>query len=79
MFTPLFNGHTNEARCVESPLEYHKLQFLNVSNSAHIWIPSWQTKIWKELQNQTRSKRSYPFFLMIVAKVVKKFEVQGVR
>ncbi len=79
MFTPLFNGHTNEARCVESPLENHKLQFLTVSDSAHIWIPSWQSKKWKELQNQKKESKKEFIFLVTVAKVAKKFEVQGVR
>ncbi len=36
MFYPLFNKHIGEARCVENPLEYHKLQYLNMSDSAHI-------------------------------------------
>ncbi len=26
MFYPLMNKHTGEARCVENPVEYHKLQ-----------------------------------------------------
>ncbi len=54
MFYQLLNKLTGEARCVENPLEYHKLQYLNMSDSAHIWIPSWQSKKWKELQNQKK-------------------------
>ncbi len=40
MFNPLLNEQTGEARCVGNQVEYHKLQYLKMSDSAHIWIPS---------------------------------------
>ncbi len=43
VFTPLLNENTGEAQSVESPLEYHKLQYHKMSDSTHIWIPSWQS------------------------------------
>ncbi len=52
MFNPLLNERTGEAQCVGNRIEYHKLQYLKMSDSAHIWIPSWQNKKQKELQNQ---------------------------
>ncbi len=36
MFNPSLNEHTGEAQCIENPLEYHKLQYLKMSDSAHI-------------------------------------------
>ncbi len=62
MFNLLFYKHTGEARCVENPLEYHKLQYLNISDSAHIWIPSWHNKKWKELQNQKKRGKGEIYF-----------------
>ncbi len=44
MFTPLLHENTGEMQCVKNPLEYHKLQYLKISDSAHIWIPSWWNK-----------------------------------
>ncbi len=44
MINPFFNEHTGEAWCVDNPVEYHKVQYLNMSDSAHIWIPSWRRK-----------------------------------
>lgn len=80
MFNPLINEHTGEARCVENPIEYHKLQYLNMSDSAHIWIPSWRSKKRKELQNQKKGAREEIYFPSDCCKSCKKkFEVQGVR
>ncbi len=80
MFNPLFNEHTGEARCVENPIEYHKLQYLNMSDSAHIWIPSWRSKKRIELQNQKKGAREEIYFPSDCCKSCKKkFEVQGVR
>ncbi len=42
MFYPLLNKQTGEAWCVGNEVEYHKLQYLKMSDSAHIWIPSWK-------------------------------------
>ncbi len=50
MFNPTLNEHTGEAQCVENPVEYHKIQYLNMSDFAHIWIPSWRRKKRNELQ-----------------------------
>ncbi len=52
MFYPLLNKQTGEAQCVENQVEYHKLQYLKMSDSAHILILSWQNKKWREMQNQ---------------------------
>ncbi len=79
MFSPLINQHTGEVLCVKNQLEYHKLQYLNMSDSAHIWIPLWQSKKWKELQNQKKESKKKFIFLVNVAKAVKKFEVQGMQ
>ena len=80
MFYPLLNEHTGEARCVEDPEEYHKIQYLNMSDSAHIWIPSWRGKKRNELQKQTpRKTESITFPSDFCKKCSKKFEVKGVR
>ncbi len=68
MFSPLLNKHTGEARCVENPLEYHKLQYLNMTDSAHIWIPSWQNK----KQNKKKESKKKFIFLVIIAKAAKR-------
>ncbi len=54
LFYWLLNEQTSEAQCVGNWVEYHKLQYLKISDSAHIWIPSWQNKKQKELQNEKR-------------------------
>ncbi len=60
MINPLLNRRTDEAQCVENCIEYHKLQHLEISDSAHIWIPSWRNKKQKQLQNKKRSRwRNY--------------------
>ncbi len=56
MFSPLSNEHTGEVWCAENPLEYHKLQYLNMSDSAHIWIPSWWSKNGKNCRARKRSQ-----------------------
>ncbi len=78
MFSPSFNENTGEAQCVENPLEDHKLQYLNMSDSAHIWIPSWQSKKWKELQTRKGVKQEI-YSPSDCCKSCQKFEVQGVR
>ncbi len=50
------NELTGEARCVGNQVEYHKLQYLKMSDSAHIWIPSWHNKKQAELQKQTNHR-----------------------
>ncbi len=71
MFYPSLNEQTGEVRCVQNPLEYHKLQYLKMSDSAHFWIPLWQSKKWKELQNQKRSERRNPFSYWLLQKLPK--------
>ncbi len=44
MFNQLLKEHTFEVQCVVNPLVYHKLEYLNMSNFAHIWISSWKNK-----------------------------------
>ncbi len=53
MLIPLLNKHTGEAQCVDDPVEYHKMQYLKMSDSTHIWIPSWRKKKKNEIQKQT--------------------------
>ena len=79
MFNPLLNEHTGEARCLEDPVEYHKMQYLKMSDSAHIWIPSWREKKRLEMQKQTTGKyESITFPSDFCKKCSKKFKVQGV-
>jgi len=78
MFNPLLNEQTGEARCVGNRVEYHKLQFLKMSNSAHIWIPSWRKKKREELKKQKKSKKNEIIFPSEWCKNChKKFEVEG--
>ncbi len=72
MFYPSLNQHTGEARCVGNPVEYHKLQYLNMSDSAHIWIPSWRNKKQRELEKQKKGKKC-------CKNCHKKFEVEGLK
>ncbi len=72
MFNPLLNEQTVQARCVGNQVEYHKLQYLNMSDSAHIWIPSWQNKKWTELQKKKNLKMTKLLFPVNAAKVVSK-------
>ncbi len=58
-------------RCVRNQIEYHKLQYLRMSDSAHIWIPSWQNKKQKELKNK-KFKMTKLYVPVNVAKVVSK-------
>ncbi len=44
MFNPLLNKQTGEVQCVGNRVEYYKLQYLKMSDSAQIWIPSWQNE-----------------------------------
>ena len=50
MFNPLLNEQTGETQCVDNQVEYHKLQYLKMSDSAHIWIPLWHNKKWAQKQ-----------------------------
>ena len=80
MFNPLYNEHTSEARCEENPVEYHKIQYLKMSDSAHLWTPSWREKRKIEMQKKTAGKdESITFPSDFCKKCSKKFEVQGVR
>ncbi len=72
MFNPLINKRTGEAQCVGYCIEYHKLQYLKMSDSVHIWIPSWQNKKQKELQNQNKVKVTKLLSPVNAAKVVSK-------
>ncbi len=72
MFYPSLNKHTGEAQCVENPVEYHKLQYLNMSDSAHIWTPSWQSKKQKELQNKKKGVNKEIYFPSDYCKSCKK-------
>ncbi len=72
MFPPLFKEHTGEIQCVENSLEYHELQHLNMSDSAHIWIPSWQSKKRKNCRTRKKESKKKFIFLVIIAKVAKK-------
>ncbi len=38
MFYPKLSKQTSEAWCVGNQIEYHKLQYLKMSDSAHSWI-----------------------------------------
>ncbi len=53
---PLLNDHTREVQCLENLVEYHKLQYVEMSDSAYIWIPLWQNKKQKQLQSQKQGK-----------------------
>ncbi len=76
MFYPLLNEHTGEARCVEDPEEYHKIQYLNMPDSEYIW----SGKKRNELQKQTsRKNERITFPSDFCKKCSKKFEVKGVR
>ncbi len=72
MFYPLLNKWTGEALCVGNQVEYHKLQCLKMSDSAHILISSWQNKKRKELQNK-KGKSDKITFLVNAAKVVSNY------
>ncbi len=72
MFNPLLNEQTGEARCVGNRVEYHKLQYLKMSDSAHIWIPSWRSKKRAELQKQKKGKLTKLLSPVNAAKVVLK-------
>ncbi len=78
MFNPLLNEQTGEARCVGNRVEYHKLQYLKMSDSAHIWIPSWRNKKRAELQKQNKRKNDEITIPSECCKsCVKKFEVDS--
>ena len=80
MFYPSLNEHTGEARCVENQVEYHKLQYLKMSDSAHIWIPSWRNKKQRELEKQKKGKKDkITFPSECCANCYKKFEVEGLK
>ncbi len=80
MFNPSLNKHTSESQCVENPLEYLKLQYVKMSDSAPIWIPLRQKKKWKQLQNQRKGVKGEIDFPSDCCKNChKKFEVQGAR
>ncbi len=78
MFSPLLNEHTGKVQCVENDIEYHKLQYLKMSDSTHIWIPSWQNKNQKEIQNPNKGKSKEICFSSDCCKSFKKSEVQEV-
>ncbi len=78
MFNPLLNEQTGEARCVGNRVEYHKLQYLKMSDSAHIWIPSWRNKKREELKKQKKGKKDEIIFPSEWCENChKKFEVEG--
>ncbi len=70
MFNPLLNEQTVQARCVGNQVEYHKLQYLKMSDSAYIWIPSWRNKKRAELQKQKKVKLTKLLSPVNAAKVV---------
>ncbi len=73
MFNPLLNEQTGEVWCVGNQVEYHKLQYLKLSDSAQIWIPSWQNKKRTKLQKQKKTKNEENTFPPVnTAKVVSK-------
>ncbi len=72
MFNPLLNEQTGEAQCVGNRLEYHKLQYLKMSDSSHIWIPLWRNKQQTELQKQKNVKRMNLLSPVNAVKVVSK-------
>ena len=80
MFNPPLNEHTGEGRCVENPIEYHKLQYLKMSDSAHIWIPSWRTRKRSELKKQQNRKNEEITFPSDCCHLcLKKCEVEGIQ
>ncbi len=72
MFNPLLNEQTDEAQYVGNQVEYHKLQYLKVSDSAHIWNPLWRNKKWTELQKQKKVKMTKSLSAVNAAKVFSK-------
>jgi hypothetical protein len=80
MFNPPLNEHTGEGRCVENPIEYHKLQYLKMSDSVHIWIPSRRTRKRSELKKQQNRKNEEITFPSDCCHLcLKKFEVEGIQ
>ncbi len=80
MFNPLLNEHTGEARCVGNQVEYHKLQYLKMSDSAHIWVPSWRNKKLRELEKQKKGKNDeITFPSECCENCHKKFQVDGLK
>lgn len=80
MFNPPLNEQTGEGRCVENPVEYHKLQYLKMSDSAHAWIPSWRVKKRTELTKQQSGNNEVITFPSDGCHLcLKKFEVEGVK
>ncbi len=78
MFNPPLDEQTGEGHCVENPVEYHKLQYLKMSDSAHIWIPSWHTKN-NKLTKQQKEKNKVATFPRDCCHIcLKKFEVERV-
>ncbi len=80
MFNPPLNEQTGEGRCVENPVEYHKLQYLKMSDSAHAWIPSWRVKKRTELTMQQSGNNEVITFPSDGCHLcLKKFEVEGIK
>ncbi len=80
MFNPLLNEHTGEVRCVGNQVEYHKLQYLKMSDSAHIWVPSWRNKNQRELEKQKKGKNDeITFPSECCENCHKKFQVDGLK
>ncbi len=80
MYKPPLNEQTREGWCVENPVEYHKLQYLKMSDSVHIWIPSWCTRKQNELKKQKKEKNEVTTFPTDCCHIcLKKFEVEGVK
>ncbi len=79
MFYPLLNKYTGKAQCVENSVEYHNLQYLKMSDSAHIWIPSWWYKKLKQFLNKKGKNDKIAFPSDCCKSCLKKFEVEGIR
>ncbi len=78
MLYQILNEYTGETRCVGNPVEYHKLQYLKMSDSAHIWIPSWRNKKRRELEKQKKGKNDKITFPSECCRNWhKKFDVEG--
>ncbi len=80
MFNPLLNEQTGEVRCVGNRVEYHKLQYLKMSDSAHIWIPSRQIFFGQNCKRKKKRKNYKIIFPSECCKICyKKFEVESFR
>ncbi len=58
MLNPMFNNCTDEAHCVEKPVEYLKMQYLEMSDSASSW--------WHKYQSISETKNILMNFISLV-------------